>query len=153
MKRGWQIATLALGLVCALFAYDALSMSLIDALGPGPGFFPFVLGALGVLLAAVLLMQIHRGQLAELTSEALSFDRAGARTVVLVVLGLAVATAALELLGYRPTLLALIAYLLWVAGIRSSLVIGLFGLAGSFGVYHVFSAWLKVPLPVGIFGL
>ena len=29
----------------------------------------------------------------------------------------------------------------------------LFALAGSFGVFHVFYHWLKVPLPMGVLGI
>jgi hypothetical protein len=38
-------------------------------------------------------------------------------------------------------------------GARSPLAIGLTALAGSFGVFHVFFYWLKVPLPIGMLGL
>ncbi len=40
MKRGWQAATIALLLIFAFFAYESFQLSLRDALGPVPGFFP-----------------------------------------------------------------------------------------------------------------
>ena len=43
--------------------------------------------------------------------------------------------------------------LLLILGARSALAIALTALAGSFGVFHVFYRWLKVPLPIGEFGL
>ena len=52
MKRGWQVAVDALLAVFAFFAYESLQLSLRDALGPGPGFFPFWLGVAGAVLAA-----------------------------------------------------------------------------------------------------
>ena len=58
-----------------------------------------------------------------------------------------VAAALLEAIGFRVAMLGLLPYLLLVLGARNSLAIGLFSLAGSFGVYHVFSGLLKVPLP------
>jgi uncharacterized membrane protein YuzA (DUF378 family) len=44
-------------------------------------------------------------------------------------------------------MLALLPYLLVALGARNWLAIGVFSFAGSFGVYHVFTGLLKVPLP------
>ena len=48
---------------------------------------------------------------------------------------------------------AFIVGLLLILGARSPIAIALTALAGSFGVFHVFYHWLKVPLPIGEFGL
>jgi len=65
-----------------------------------------------------------------------------------------VAVAALfEPLGFRLTMLVFIAGLLFVLGARSLVGIALTAVAGSFGVFHVFLYWLKVPLPTGVLGL
>ena len=50
-------------------------------------------------------------------------------------------------------MLPFIAVLLVLLGARSLLAILLTAIAGSFGVFHVFYYWLKVPLPVGTFGI
>jgi hypothetical protein len=63
------------------------------------------------------------------------------------------AAAAFEPLGFRLTMLAFIAGLLAALGARSWIAIALCAVAGSFGVFHVFFHWLKVPLPIGIFGI
>jgi putative tricarboxylic transport membrane protein len=146
MKRGWQAATAALLVLFAFFAYESLRLSLRDALGPGPGFFPFWLSVAGGVLGLLLLLQLHWGRV-DIESETLKFDRAGLRGVSLVLAGLIVATALLELLGFRVVMLALLVYLLIALGVRNWLAIALFAAAGSFGVYHVFSGLLKVPLP------
>lgn len=151
MKRGWQVATIALFLLCGWFAFESLQLSLTDALGPGPGFFPFWLSVAGGGLALVLFAQVTSGR-ETAGAGALAFDRAGLRSVVLVFAGLAAGAALLDLAGYRLVLAALIAYLLVVLGVRNWLVIAIFACAGSFGVFHVFYRWLKVPLPAGIFG-
>ena len=80
------------------------------------------------------------------------FERAGGRRVATVFAGLIAATALLELAGFRLAILALLAWLLLALGVRHPVAVALFALAGSFGVYHVFFGWLKVPLPVGLFG-
>jgi putative tricarboxylic transport membrane protein len=143
MKRGWQAAVAVLLLVFAFFAFESLRLSLRDALGPGPGFFPFWLSVAGAGLGLLLLVQLHLGR-ADIESEALKFEL---RPVVLVLGGLTVATAALEWLGFRLAMLGLLVYLLLILGARNWLAIAVFSLAGSFGVYHLFSALLKVPLP------
>jgi hypothetical protein len=43
--------------------------------------------------------------------------------------------------------------MLLVLGARSPVAVLLTALAGSFGVFHVFYYWLKVPLPIGVFGI
>jgi putative tricarboxylic transport membrane protein len=50
-------------------------------------------------------------------------------------------------------MLIFIAGLLPVLGARSPVGIMLTALVGSFGVFHVFYYWLKVPLPLGTLGL
>jgi hypothetical protein len=50
-------------------------------------------------------------------------------------------------------MLLFIAGLLAALGARSPAAIVLTATAGSFGVFHVFYYWLKVPLPIGALGL
>jgi putative tricarboxylic transport membrane protein len=146
LRRGWQAAALALLALFGFFVFESLRLSLTDALGPGPGFFPFWLGVLGAILAATLLAQLRTVR-PDREADELAFDRAGTRNVVLVLAGLAVAGGALELAGFRLAMLALLVYILVVLGVRRWLAIALFAAAGSFGVYHVFYDLLKVPLP------
>ena len=152
MKRGWQVATVVLLVLCVVFGYESLKLSLSDSLGPGPGFFPFWLSVIGAVLCAILLVQLKLGR-ANLETEALTFDRTGSRDVVRVVIGLVVATALLEIAGFRLAMLLLLIYLLLALGTRNWLMIAIVAGVGSFGVYHVFYDLLKVPLPVGLFGI
>ena len=66
---------------------------------------------------------------------------------------LAAAAALFEPLGFRLTMLLFIAGLLLVLGARSPPAIAFTAVAGSFGVFHVFLYWLKVPLPIGALGI
>jgi putative tricarboxylic transport membrane protein len=151
MKRGWQAAAVALLVTFAFFIFESWQLSLRDTLGPGPGFFPFWLSVLGAVLAVFLLAQLHLNRV-DLGTEALVFDRAGVRNAVLVLVGLIVATALLDVVGFRFSMLLLIPYLLLVLGVRNWVTVVICGVAGSFGVYYVFFDLLKVPLPAGIFG-
>lgn len=152
MKRGWQVASVALLVIFAFFAFESFQLSLRDALGPGPGFFPFWLGLAGAVLAVVLLVRLNLDRV-DLGEAALAFDGAGMRNVALVLAGLTVATALLDVIGFRFSMLLLITYLLVVLGVRNWVAIAICAGAGSFGVYHVFFDLLKVPLPTGIFGI
>jgi len=149
MKRGWHVAAWTLLAICLLFSYESFQLSLSDTLGPGPGFFPFWLGVLGALLAVALLVQLHLSKV-DLGAAALEFDRAGVRSVIHVVVALAIGSALLEVVGFRVSMLLLLGYLLIVLGVRSRLAIAVFAVVGSFGVFHVFFNLLRVPLPMGI---
>jgi len=151
MKRGWMVATAALLLIFALFSYESFKLSLSDALGPGPGFFPFWLAVLGAVLAIALLVQVYLGRV-DLRGEELVFDRARMGRAVMTLVALIAATALLEVAGFRLAMLLLIGFLLVVLGARSRTAIAICAVAGSFGVYHVFFDLLKVPLPAGMFG-
>jgi putative tricarboxylic transport membrane protein len=144
--RAWQAAAVALFALFGWFVFESFQLSLSDALGPGPGFFPFWLGVLGAVLSVILILQL-RVRPAEAGTDSIAFDRAGARNVLLVLAGLIAASAMLELAGFRLAMLALIAYVLVVLGVRRWAAIALFAFAGSFGVYYVFYDLLKVPLP------
>src|SRR5262245_49035477 len=98
--RGWQVAAVALFALFGGFVFESLQLSLTDALGPGPGFFPFWLGVLGAVLALVLVMQ-QRLRNAQASGDEITFDRGGLRNVLLVLAGLTAASAVLELAGFR----------------------------------------------------
>jgi putative tricarboxylic transport membrane protein len=151
-KRGWQIACLCLLAIFVPALVTSLGYSLIDALGPGPGFFPFWLSLIGAVLSAVMLAQTTLAK----TNEGMEIslpDRRGAVQALGMLVALTAAAALFEPLGYRLTMLPFIAALLVVLGARSPVAIALTVLAGSFGVFYVFYHWLKVPLPVGVLGL
>ena len=152
-KWGWQIACLCLLCVFLPALVTSLGYSLTDALGPGPGFFPFWLSLTGAVLSAVMLAQVTIAKADEGIDLSLAADRRVALQAIGVLIALTAAAALFEPLGYRLTMLPFIVGLLLILGARSQIAILLTALAGSFGVFHVFYHWLKVPLPIGEFGL
>ena len=152
-KLGWQIACLCLLGVFLPALVTSLGYSLTDALGPGPGFFPFWLSLIGAVLSAVMLAQVTLARTDDAIAISVAPDRQAALRAVGVLIALTAAAALFEPLGYRLTMLPFIAGLLLILGARSPIAISLTALAGSFGVFHVFYHWLKVPLPIGEFGL
>ena len=153
MRRGWQVACICLLGIFVPALITSLGYSLTDALGPGPGFFPFWLSLIGVALTGVILVQLARGSIfADVAVEILP-DRRAALQAGAVLVALIVAAALLEPLGFRLTMLPFIAGLLLVLGARSLIAVALTAVFGSFGVFHVFYYWLKVPLPIGAPGI
>ena len=164
MRLAWPVACVCLLGVFAGALVHSLEYPLRDALGFGPGFFPFCLSVIGVGLSAVLLLQALRGKvLAGEEAEQgaspptlASNDAASARgplRALAVLVAMVLAAALLETAGYRLPVLAFVAILLPVLGARSVPAIAITAAAGSFGVFHVFYYWLKVPLPVGALGI
>jgi putative tricarboxylic transport membrane protein len=152
VRRGWQVACVCLlGLFLAALV-TSLDYSLRDALGPGPGFFPFWLSLIGAALTLAMLVQVTRSAPDAETATILPRGQA-ALQAGLVVVALAVAAALIEPLGFRLTMLPFLGGLLVALGARSVVAVSLTAIAGSFGVFHVFYYWLKVPLPIGAFGL
>jgi putative tricarboxylic transport membrane protein len=152
-KSGWQIACLCLLAIFLPALVTSLGYSLTDALGPGPGFFPFWLSLIGAALSAAMLAQVTMGKTDEGIAISLAPDRRMTLQAIGVVIALTAAAALFEPLGYRLTMLPFIVGVLFILGARSPIAIALTALAGSFGVFHVFYHWLKVPLPIGEFGL
>ena len=151
MRRGYLVACVGLLGVFLAALVTSLGYSLSDALGPGPGFFPFWLSAIGAALTVVILIETRRSP-EPATGSLLPNSRAAWQGGA-ILLALVLAAALFEPLGYRLTTLVFIAGLLFALGARSPSAILLTALAGSFGVFHVFYHWLKVPLPVGVLGL
>ena len=145
-----------LACLCAVFAAAAAvayTYSLKDALGPGSGFFPFCLGLIGAALSLVLFAQSWRGQSIGDGHGSPWPDRSGALRAAALFAGLVLSALLLAPAGFRLTAFVVTGGLLVALGLRRPVVIAVFALAASFGLFHVFYHWLKVPLPIGPFGL
>ena len=155
MKRGWQLASLGFLALFAFGIWKSTGLALRDALGPGPGFFPLWLGILGAFLAVSLLLEVTRQPAKDVGPSAAELmpDKGALMRIAAVLALLVAAAAAFEPLGFRLTALAFTALLPLLLGARSLLVLVPFALASSFGVFHVFYHWLKVPLPIGLLGI
>ena len=151
MRRGRIVACVVLAGIFLAALVTSLGYSLTDALGPGPGFFPFLLSLIGITLTVAILIETVRSR--EITAGTILPNRQAALQGGGVLVALAVAAALFEPLGFRLAMLVFIAGMLWMLGARSPFGIAFTALAGSFGVFHVFLYLLKVPLPNGAFGI
>jgi putative tricarboxylic transport membrane protein len=137
--------------VAVMAGQEAVQLTYWTALGPGPGFFPFwlavVLGVLSLLLCVRSLPALRLGK-----GEGALPDRDVMVKMAIVIGALGGVVVLLEPLGFRLTMLAMYLLVLYGLGRRDLLLSPLIALLGSFGAFHVFTQWLAVPLPTGIFG-
>ena len=114
---------------------------------PGPGYVPLLLavfmGAMGLLVA------LSGGKSTALA--ALEWTEAKRAIALLVACG--VAAYALERLGYRITMAALLVFFLGVMERRNPMMVVLVGVGFSLITYYVFATLLRVPLPVSPWGV
>lgn len=141
-------------------AFLSSKLPLMDALGPGPGFFPLILAILGMALTAALIVGLVRktegpGVMADDPTADEDFlpDRAAMFRIAALVVLLIAAFTALDPVGYRITSFFFITLVLLVLGARNYVAILAVAFVLSFGVFHSFFYWLKVPLPIGGLGL
>jgi putative tricarboxylic transport membrane protein len=150
MKRPYQITASILFAVSALVAYESLQLKYYTPLGPGPGFFPFWIS---LCLAVLSLVMFYQATFKK--SDPRPEDFIESRLGYLRALGICVAwiwaTAMLERLGYRLTMLVFFPFLLLALGRVKWYMIVLLTLLGSIVTFYVFSIQLSVPLPVGPF--
>jgi putative tricarboxylic transport membrane protein len=151
MKRPWQIASFLFTVLSILVLIHSFSYPYKDRLGPGPGFFPFWMSIITGLLSFGLFLQLTFAK-TEKSEKTFLPNREGAVRIVLILSALCFVLFFLNTLGFRLTLLCFLLFLPAALGVRNWLVIPIVAVAGSFGVFHVFYYWLKLPLPIGIFG-
>ena len=114
---------------------------------PGPGYVPLLLsifmGAMGLLVA------LSGGKSEPLAT--LQWTEAKRALALLVACG--VAAYALERLGYRITMAALLVFFLGVMERRKPMMVALVGIGFSLVTYYLFATLLRVPLPVSPWGV
>jgi hypothetical protein len=114
---------------------------------PGPGYVPLLLaifmGAMGVLVA------LSGGESMPLAA----MEWTEARRAMALLAACGVAAYALERLGYRITMAALLVFFLGVMERRSPLMVAAVGVGFSLVTYYVFATLLRVPLPVSPWGV
>ena len=125
---------------------SSLGLGLWTSLGPGPGLFPFAMGAVLAAMAFLWLLQ-------ELRSPSETAEGVDRGLVAAVVLSLAILAAVMDLIGFQLSMFFFLLYHLKLRGRRgwvSSLVTAH---AGSVGAFYAFNYGLNVSLPVSAFPL
>ena len=149
--RAWlrsdRLAGALLFLLGVGIAVESFALPLGRLANPGPAFAPLILA--GILALLGLATAFAGGRSVPLPA----LDWSDLPHAAKLVAGAAFAAVAIEPLGYRLTMLALLLALLGIAerrGLVPTLAVS-FGLA--FGTYWLFAQVLRTPLPVGPWGL
>ena len=131
-------------------------------LGPGPGFFPLILGVLLILLSVAWFIQARTTgphPPAEDDMGLLSPDASGEVTpngnppdvpykrVATIVVSLVLLAVGMDLLGFQLSMLIFLVFHLRVLGRRRWLITAIVSVVGSFGVFSLFTMLLSVGLP------
>jgi hypothetical protein len=144
--RDDQVSGAALALAGAAIAWQSWQYPMGSVAAPGPGYLPFALGI--ALCACGALVALAGGR--SLPFRWQRFDDGPKGLAILA--GLAFAALALERLGYRITIAVLLVYYLRVLERRPWARTLVLTAIVSLGSYDLFARWLRVPLPVGMFG-
>jgi hypothetical protein len=114
---------------------------------PGPGYVPMLLA---IFLGAMGLLVALRGASSTPVKD-IPWSEAG--RALLILLGCGIAAYALERLGYRITIAAMLVFFLGVLERRKPVMVIIVALGFSLLSYYVFATLLRVPLPVSPWGV
>ena len=137
-------AIAALGLYVAWAAREYPFGTLAE---PGPGYLPFVLAMIFAAFGGLLAL---RGSVVTERHEVSFADFPHAALLLAV---LSAAAFAIERLGYRITVAAMLLFLLAVVERRNPIVACLLAAAMSLGSFYLINNLLRVPLPLGAWGV
>ncbi len=162
VSPAWSAVVAALVAVLGVAAVvGSLRLGFWTSIGPGPGFFPLWLGVILAGLSSVWWVRSVRDLRAARAlpaetgrnDEGRGEDVAGGEepfswgTVGAILASLLVLASLLDVLGYQLAMLAFLVFHLAVLGRRGWLLTGVLSVAGSFGVFVVFTRLLTVNLP------
>jgi putative tricarboxylic transport membrane protein len=142
-----RISGATLSLFSVWVIWESRKLPLGTFHNPGPAFMPVLLASLllvfGILIAAT-------GGRAEHFKSLRWRELPHAAAILAVCVFSALA---LERLGYRLTVLLVLVFLVKVAEKKGWIVTVIFALAMSFGSFYLFYTLLRVPLPIGPWGI
>ena len=146
MTRVYQTAGLCFVALSAFVVWESWDLEYYTNLGPGPGFFPLWLGVVMGALSLVWLVLVFMGKGGP-EDAAILPDRGGIVRILSTLAALAALAGFMNLLGFQLTMFLFLVFLLRGLGRQALWVTLVVALLGSVGVYHLFGAYLDVPLP------
>lgn len=144
-KISLTIALVFLGM-CAYVIWESKDLEYYTMLGPGGGFFPFWLGVImGGLTLGWLIQEIRR----EEKNESPFFPQgADIMRIIFTIIALVAISSFINLLGFQLSMFLFLTFLIKILGRQGLAVSLVVAFLGSFGVYHIFTRFLDVMLPV-----
>ncbi len=142
-----RVAGIALVLLGAAIAWEGRRLPLGTWHNPGPGYLPLVLAAILALLGVAVAVLDRR------SPDLRQLDWSEAPHALMIVLACAAAAFMLERAGYRLTIFALVLFFLTIVERRNILAALAVSAGLAAGSYYLFATLLRVPLPLGPWGL
>lgn len=133
--------------IALLVAWENRAYPLGSLFEPGPGYMPL---GLAIALGAFGLIVAWRGNASPLLN---TIGWTESRRAVVLLIGCGVAAFALEPIGYRLTMIALLVFMLGVVERKRPLATLLVAFGFAFLSYFIFATLLNVQLPRGPWGL
>lgn len=137
-------------LIFSIFVcFESYRLDIGDFHNPGPGFSPFLMGAVFGILSIILLILsfIQKDEV-----EAV-FEKIRWKSVILVLAALFIYSIFLEKIGFVGTTFLFVVILLGVIEGKKWYIVIFAGIASALLSYIIFQLWLQSQLPKGIFGL
>lgn len=150
MRRGDLIIGGLLFLIGCGISVCAIMTSVGNIRKPGPGFLAFLTGGGLMILSLVILLKAWRLSKPLSTQRGIEVPRL--RNIVFFSLGVVAYAYMLDHLGYLVATLLFMAFLLRAIYPQRWWVIVLGSIGSDVISYLMFSTWLKIDLPIGIFG-
>ena len=139
--RSDQVSGLMLVALALFIGWENRAYPVGTLAEPGPGYVPLMLAAFLAAMGSLIVAWGARST----PLRALTWMETPRAVVILVACG--VATFALEPLGYRITIIALLTFFLGVVERRPPLVVGLVAIGFGLASFYVIGDLLHVPLP------
>ena len=152
MKRLHQITGLLVLLFSAFVLVNALDLKYYTTSGPGPGFFGVWLGGIMGLLGVVVFYQATFRSSPPMPKDFYP-TRTGYFRMAAVVIALILVVVLMKPLGFSLVMAGFYLFLMLSIGQRNPIILVLVWRGGRVGVCIIFAYYLRMPLPVGSFGL
>ncbi len=134
---------------CIMHAASAFPLGMTD-LGPGPGFWPFLLGA-GMAVAAVVLCIYTWMDRIDLTIRKVSLNTEGTRQAYAMMGVVVLFCAAIRVLGFYPATICVVPLIMYRLECRNKLMILLTTVGVTLFIYLVFGYVLQTTMPQSVF--
>jgi putative tricarboxylic transport membrane protein len=146
MQWTYRTAALCFVALSAFVVWESWSLEYYTNLGPGPGFFPLWLGVAMGGFSLVWLVQVC-GRKGSPEDAAFLPERKGIVRILSTLAALVVMAGLMNQLGFQLAMFLFLVFLLVGLGRQALWVTLIVAILGSVGVYHLFGAYLGVPLP------
>ena len=134
-----------------LICFGSIRLSLGGFHNPGPGFLPFITGAILTGLSFVVLVQSGRRGKAKGTEKPFLVDRKRAWKATLTLFALLAYAIGMDYLGFLVSTTIFLAFVLWAIEPQRWYIVIFGSILASVASCTIFEILLKSPLPRGIF--